>query len=1276
MKRLLIIGLVSIILLAASPLGTVLAADSDVTIDTSLVTSYHQIGAGRCGPFWTSPTVGYVIFVDSSNDLKYRKTSDGGGTWAAPVNIRTGYIQAFDCWADWQTAGDAGTKIHIAYIDSDSDDVRYVYLDTDGDSVGGDDQIEACQGSGTMYVLTGRDYHQISITKTRGGNLAVAFYYIDTDVAFFYSFYTSPDATAWTGETAPWENARDWFLLFPGNEADNQDMWAIFWDRSANEISLKTYDDSGDSWVAIGEQLISADMVDSGTYSQMDGAIRISDGYLIFAAWNLFDHANADLMVWDINGAGSITAKADVISNTIEYFLSSVFIDQSTDDIYISYAGGTAIFLLVEVFYQKSDDGGDTWGSQQAMQSDAEGDERMLSAGAMSSSWGGKFQPCWFNYGLQDLFTNTDNGISIAAPAAAPTVTTDAADDLEDTTATLNGTITDDGGEIVDYYGFVWDTGADQGNPGDADPSGPPGTWDFGWKSNVGDYGENPFDHGITGLPTGTTIYFRAGAHNSEGWAYGDGASFLTKPAAPTDVAATENQTDKVVITWTKSTGATDYHVWRDAVDLGAAGDVATFDDVGADTGTVTPGVASATDGTILAHSQLTLAGESINDGTTHTYKVVASNATGNSDDSTTDTGFRRPIDLTYQWYRSNADGDAGYVLTGGATNDPYNDVGFPVNGDGRWVYCEVNATGAVAQDSTHDRGYRGVLPTVTVQAVDDISYFTATGNGEITNIGSDNCDKQGFVWDLGSQGDPGNVAPGASGYANNGANTGDYGIGAYDYELTGLLDDTTYFVRAYTHNPAGYDYSNTEEEFKTLESVVPTVVTYNADVDGTNVTANGNITDTGGGDDDIRGFVWDTVTHANPLLDTPAASDYSDYWTEAGSFNVGVFDYEITGLTALVTYYYRACAHSDDGWAYGDEVTFFALAEGKVYLEFRPDLSETRITGNAANPSKPVDILVEDMFMGYILPIYADDDQELFFVHCVPNRWDNSKDPVFASHILVHIVSSLSDAGEEGRSYRLQLAWDEVTPNEEEIPAFAPNLRPRTRTVYSNTQYECYRDWFIIECNVDDGIEIDDLLALRVRRLFFTDDQDPADELLGDLIIHSIDILYPRGDLLGDPDGAVTTIINNLIAIGILIGGVDLIYLFLSLIALGLTMAMFHTRNMLLGFPCVIFWAVLGGYAYTESTVVWGDWQYYLFFASMGMVIFSALAMYALRTPKEEKEEGDEFIDEGKDETRYIDEGSPSEGDSPEGSEVSKRTKGVRGRAKERREKASRRMR
>lgn len=91
---------------------------------------------------------------------------------------------------------------------------------------------------------------------------------------------------------------------------------------------------------------------------------------------------------------------------------------------------------------------------------------------------------------------------------------------------------------------------------------------------------------------------------------------------------------------------------------------------------------------------------------------------------------------------------------------------------------------------------------------------------------------------------------------------------------------------------------------------------------------------------------------------------------------------------------------------------------------------------------------------------------------------------------------------------------------------------------------------------------------------------------------------------------------------------GECLVLISLLLIPLGLTFAMFYTRQMLLGFPCVMFWGILGGYAKTLSTTTW-DIYYFTFFASFGMVIFSALAMYALRTQKQERRDGDEMIDE-----------------------------------------------
>ena len=105
-------------------------------------------------------------------------------------------------------------------------------------------------------------------------------------------------------------------------------------------------------------------------------------------------------------------------------------------------------------------------------------------------------------------------------------------------------------------------------------------------------------------------------------------------------------------------------------------------------------------------------------------------------------------------------------------------------------------------------------LPTVTVQAVDQIEKTTARGNGNITDTGGENCTKRGFVYGTTSKSDPGNVAPGSSGYDTYVEDTGDYGVGAFTKTLISLVKGQTYYVRAYAYNSEGYEYSDSEVSF------------------------------------------------------------------------------------------------------------------------------------------------------------------------------------------------------------------------------------------------------------------------------------------------------------------------------------------------------------------------------------------------------------------------------------------------------------------------------
>ena len=233
-------------------------------------------------------------------------------------------------------------------------------------------------------------------------------------------------------------------------------------------------------------------------------------------------------------------------------------------------------------------------------------------------------------------------------------------------------------------------------------------------------------------------------------------------PDPPTNVSATDGTySDKVRITWTKSPGATGYQVYRDGVGLGWLGDVDLKDDSGADAPYITPGSALASDGTFTTKVHLDLSGTHTNDGTVHIYKVKARNAAGESGYSGTNTGYRGPGPLGYQWYKSAGDYDSGYGSISGATTCPYDYTGAPAPtitpgtaaasdgeytahvrltlsgesanpGAGRYYKCYLSAAGCYLVWSGSNRGYRGVGP-LTYQwqrsaADSDASYGNITG--------------------------------------------------------------------------------------------------------------------------------------------------------------------------------------------------------------------------------------------------------------------------------------------------------------------------------------------------------------------------------------------------------------------------------------------------------------------------------------------------------------------------------------------------------------------
>lgn len=387
---------------------------ADITIDSTTWTTafYKRIRLGRCMVSTGGDTL-YSIYLDATTAaLVYRKSTDGGATWsgsATQINASNG---AGGCgvWFDQWTPGDSGTKIHMVYIQANANSLKYRNLDTSSDTLSSEVTIGGlADGSEWLDIVKARDGKLYAGGK---GALTTQEFALSTD-----------GGASWDTTIAnPIEgSAYDLIILMPGNETDQADIVCIYWDTDnlSNEISLKTYDHSADSWSA-GTSIISG--VDEGStdYVQFAAMQRHSDNHIILIAWNDQDATTADLLCWDINGEASITAKTNVLTNSAESVVAGLCINQVNNDLYAFYFRGGTWLDTVTLYYKKSTDGGTTWGTETAFSADAADDLRYFATTrSISATLGGRVIAQWQNDDTGALKTNKDNSIAVAAPTAA-----------------------------------------------------------------------------------------------------------------------------------------------------------------------------------------------------------------------------------------------------------------------------------------------------------------------------------------------------------------------------------------------------------------------------------------------------------------------------------------------------------------------------------------------------------------------------------------------------------------------------------------------------------------------------------------------------------------------------------------------------------------------------------------------------------------------------------------------------------------------------------------
>jgi hypothetical protein len=363
-------------------------------------------GGGTLYLVQTPTGVLYQVFCNADIDLSFAKSLDGGLTWSSPTIVFTGSVTNLAVWYD-RWSGFAAGKIYCAYVDSGIDDILFRTIDTEAaDALGAQTTVFAGASTASGGAL--------SITRARGGNLVVAG---SIDAGAEDGAWESADGGAtWAGAMAdPSEAAtQDQYLLLPGWNADNQDVMLIFWDASEDELSVKRYDDSANTWT---ETLIAASMVDQAAttaWPHMAAAVDIANSRNLLIAWSAVDAANADLRCWQITDAAITEVTNVVLNSTDDKGLAALAIDTLTGDLYVFYGGksdGSETFpTALNIYYKVSKDAGTTWGPETILSAQGPYSIRFIcTVPRFSSAFNRPPAVTWYRY-------NTLNLLEVNAP--------------------------------------------------------------------------------------------------------------------------------------------------------------------------------------------------------------------------------------------------------------------------------------------------------------------------------------------------------------------------------------------------------------------------------------------------------------------------------------------------------------------------------------------------------------------------------------------------------------------------------------------------------------------------------------------------------------------------------------------------------------------------------------------------------------------------------------------------------------------------------------------
>ncbi len=198
-----------------------------------------------------------------------------------------------------------------------------------------------------------------------------------------------------------------------------------------------------------------------------------------------------------------------------------------------------------------------------------------------------------------------------------------------------------------------------------------------------------------------------------------------------------------------------------------------------------------------------------------------------------------------------------------------------------------------------------GVPPTVETSAITNVTAFSATCGGIVTDEGSGPITACGVCW-----------AAKLNPTINDLKTEDGAGLGVFTSNIAGLYAGVAYFVRAYATNSAGTSYGITRSFTPSGKSPTATIEAA-TNITSTSATLNGFV-ESNSSITTVTFQYGTTTSYTNtvPADRGPLAEDEGADVTA-----------DITGLTASTTYHYRIVALNSLGTTFSNDITFTTTA-------------------------------------------------------------------------------------------------------------------------------------------------------------------------------------------------------------------------------------------------------------------------------------------------------------------------------------------------------------